>query len=343
MSSAPAARGAPAGARSRLERVPTFKPAYLIHGDEHGRISERRARLRAIAEAESGSGGVEVFEGDAATPEAVGLALRSMTFAIGRRFLIVDGVERWKDADVEAALAPALADIAPDTTVAFFAREEGRTKVSAELAAAVNKAGGDVVAETALKPRELPRWVVAEGERLGIKLEGAAAKALVAQVGDRQQRLLRELEKLALEHGEGATIGVEEVEGGAALSAERQVWGLVDALVGRDRAHATRAFLELRAQGETLPRLIPLMARRIRDVLAIAARLEAGESPAQVKGSLKMSPWAADRRIKEARATDVEALQRALEELAELELASRGNSELAEDTAALRAIDVMVG
>jgi DNA polymerase-3 subunit delta len=343
MSSAPAARGAPAGARSRLERVPTFKPAYLIHGDEHGRISERRARLRAIAEAESGSGGVEVFEGDAATPEAVGLALRSMTFAMGRRFLIVDGVERWKDADVEAALAPALADIAPDTTVAFFAREEGRTKVSAELAAAVNKAGGDVVAETALKPRELPRWVVAEGERLGIKLEGAAAKALVAQVGDRQQRLLRELEKLALEHGEGATIGVEEVEGGAALSAERQVWGLVDALVGRDRAHATRAFLELRAQGETLPRLIPLMARRIRDVLAIAARLEAGESPAQVKGSLKMSPWAADRRIKEARATDVEALQRALEELAELELASRGNSELAEDTAALRAIDVMVG
>ena len=75
------------------------------------------------------------------------------------------------------------------------------------------------------------------------------------------------------------------------------------------------------------------MARRIRDVLAIAVRLEAGESPAQVKSSLKMSPWVADRRIKEARATDVESLQRALEELAELELASRGNTELAEDTA----------
>ena len=70
-------------------------------------------------------------------------------------------------------------------------------------------------------------------------------------------------------------------------------------------------------------------------------RLEAGESPAQVKSSLKMSPWLADRRIKEARATDVEALQRALEELADLELASRGDSELAEDTAALRAIDAI--
>ena len=29
--------------------VPSFKPAYLIHGDDHGRIAERRARLRAMA------------------------------------------------------------------------------------------------------------------------------------------------------------------------------------------------------------------------------------------------------------------------------------------------------
>ena len=50
---------------------PAFKPAYLIHGDDHGRIAERRARLRAMAEAESGPSGVELFEGDACTPDAV--------------------------------------------------------------------------------------------------------------------------------------------------------------------------------------------------------------------------------------------------------------------------------
>src|SRR3954467_9613223 len=96
----------PPGAQSRLEAVATFKPAYLIHGDDHGRIGERRARLRAIAEAESSTGGVELFEGDASTPETVALALRAMTFAIGRRFLIVDGVERWKEADVERRPPP---------------------------------------------------------------------------------------------------------------------------------------------------------------------------------------------------------------------------------------------
>jgi DNA polymerase III subunit delta len=318
--------------------VATFKPAYLIHGDDHGRIGERRARLRTIAEAESGSGGVEVFEGDASTPEAVALALNAMTFAMGRRFLIVDGVERWKDADAEATLVPVLGDMPAETTVAFFAREDGRAKAPAKLAAAVKKAGGDVVAESMLKARELPKWVVGEAAKLGITLEGAAAQALVRQVGERQQRLLRELEKLALEHGQGARIGVEEVEQAVASSAERQVWGLVDALVARDGPGATRAFLELRGQGETLPRLVPLMARRVRDVLAIATRLEAGESPAQIKDSLRMNAWMADRRIKEARGTDGAALRRALEALAELEVASRGMSELGDDTEALRAI-----
>ena len=67
----------------RLGYVPSFKAAYLIHGDDHGRIAERRANLRTMAEAESGAQGLELFEGDAATPEAVAAALNAMTFALG--------------------------------------------------------------------------------------------------------------------------------------------------------------------------------------------------------------------------------------------------------------------
>ena len=313
-----------------------WKPAYLIHGDAHGRIAERRARLRAMAEVESGVEAVEVLEGDAATPEAVGAALNAMTFAVGRRFVIVDGVERWKDADVETHLAPALKDVPPDTTVAFFAREDGRAKAPANLVALVKKAG-DVAVEATPKARGLPQWAIGEAQRLGVTLERPAAQALVTSVGERQQRLLRELEKLAIEYGPGATLGTEEVQG-AAHSAERQVWGLVDALVARNGAAATQAFLELRAQGESIPRLVPLMARRVRDVLAIATRLDAGESPAQIKGTIRGNPWATDRRRKEARATDADSLRRALEALADLEVATRGGSELDDDTAALRAI-----
>lgn len=318
--------------------MPEFKPAYLIHGDDHGRISERRAALRSLAESQSGSNGVEMFEGDTSAPDVVAGALAAMTFAIGRRFLIVDGAERWKDADIQTHLLSALAGIAEETTIAFFAREEGRFKVSPELVKAVEKAGGSVAAERMMKAKELPKWLQGEASKLAITLDRPAAQALVAHVGERQQRLLRELEKLALEYGEGARIGAEEVEQAASHSAEHQVWGLVDTLVAGDGAAATRAYLELAAQGESVTRLVGLLARRVREVLAIAQRLEAGENPQQIKAGMRGSPWALDRRIAEARRSDADRLSRALEALCDLELATHGASELSDPTEMISAI-----
>jgi DNA polymerase-3 subunit delta len=320
--------------------VPAFKAAYLIHGDDHGRLAERRARLRAMAEEASGAGGVEVLEGDACTPDAVAAALAAMTFALGRRFVIADGVERWKEGDV-ALVARAMEDADPDAlTVAFFAREEARRKAPAALRTAVEAAGGVIAEESAVRPRELPRWLVARAGELGVELDTAGARALVAQVGDRQQRLLRELEKLALEHGEGARLGAEEVQGSSASSAERRLWTLADALVAGDERTATRALVDLRAQGERLPGLLFGMVRRLRDALAVAEALAAGQPAAQVRRTLRMPSFAADRLIADAAKRDVDALRRALELMADLELESRGGGggALEEDTLVVRAV-----
>ena len=320
--------------------MPSFKAAYLIHGDDHGRIAERRARLRAMAEAESGQNGVELFEQDACTPEAIANALVAMTFALGRRFVIADGVERWKDAAVEP-VAEALAHMDPDTlTVAFFAREDGRAKAPDALHKAVKAAGGVIAAEMALRARDLPRWLVKQAADLGVELDQQAARALVAQVGERQQRLLRELEKLALEYGQGAQLGIEEIQASCASSAERRLWTLADALVAGDEKTATRALLELRQQGERLPGLLFGMVRRVRDALAIAEQLAEGRPAAQIKRTLRMPSFAADRLIADVSKRDADAYRRALELLADLELESRGGGEaaLGEDTAAVRAV-----
>jgi DNA polymerase-3 subunit delta len=300
-----------------------FKPAYLIHGDDHGRIAERRSRLRALAEAQSGSSGVEVLEGDACTPEAVASALSAMTFAMGRRAL--EGI------DAEAL------------TVTFFAREEGRAKAPAALVKAVEAAGGVVAAEMAVKPRDLPRWVVDHGAELDLRIDVTAARALIARVGDRQQRLVRELEKIALELGPGAAPSAEDVDELCAGSSERKGWTLADAIVAGDRAGAMRALVELRGQGERVTGLLFTIVRRVREAHEVAVALAAGESPAQVKGRLRMPPFAADRLIADVRRRDAETYRRALELLADLELETRGGTgaALSEDTAAVRVITEM--
>jgi DNA polymerase-3 subunit delta len=325
--------------------VPSFKSAYLIHGNDHGRIAERRARLRALAESESGAGGLELLEGDAATPDAAAAMLDAMTLAFGRRFIVVDGVERWKDKELDA-LERALAAIASDTTIAFFAREEGRAKAPDRLHAAVRKAKGDIATEDSVKPWELPKWVNARAAELGVALEPEATRALIAHVGERQQRLLRELEKLALGADDpAAELDVSDVEALTASSSERRAWTVADAIVAGDGAAAVRAFLALRQQGERVPGLIYWISQRVRAAHDVAAALEDGEPPAQVKRRLRLPSRAADRLIDDARRVGSDRLRAAIGEIADLELASRGGGRggAGEDTAALLAIGRIAG
>jgi DNA polymerase-3 subunit delta len=325
--------------------VPTFKSAYLIHGDDHGRIAERRARLRALAESLSGAEGLELFEGEDATPDAVAGALDAMTLALGRRFVIVEGAERFKDKEMDA-LEAAITGIAAETTVAFFAREDSRNRAPDRLHAAVKQVKGDINAENSVKPWELPKWTIARASELGIELEPDAARALIGHVGERQQRLLRELEKLALGADElgadedVARVDADDVAELTASSAERRAWTVADALVAGDRAAAVRTYLQLREQGERLPGLLYWISQRVRQANDGAAALDAGEASAQVKRRLRMPSRAADRLIADARRSGVERLRQATCEIADLELASRGGGPRggAEDTAALLAI-----
>lgn len=324
---------------------PTFKSAYLIHGDDHGRIAQRRARLRQLAEQQSGAQGAEVLEGEVATPGAVASSLNAMTFAIGRRFIIVDGVERWKDRDLDGVVA-AMAQMPPDTTISFFAREDARVRAPQRLHEAVLGAGGDIAAEDGVKPWELPKWVIARAGELGLELGPDAARALVANVGERQQRLLRELEKLALdvESTPGSEVAhhidVELVDELTASSAERRAWALADALLAGDAGPATRALLALRAQGERLPGLVYWMSSRLRDAHRAAQALERGASSAQVKGKLRMPSRAADQLIADARRMGSERLRAAICVIADLEVASRGGGSggAGEDARALLAV-----
>jgi DNA polymerase-3 subunit delta len=221
-----------------------------------------------------------------------------------------------------------------------------------------------------VKPWELPKWAREQAARMGLSLDAAAAKALVAQVGERQQRLLRELEKLALEDeasaeeatgAAGATpaggsspraVSVQDVERRAAHSAEWRAYGLADALVGGDGREAALTYLRLRHQGERLSGLSYLMAQRLRDALATALRLRAGESAAEVRRGMRMPPRAAERFIADVSRTDPDRLRQALVVLAALEVDTRGGAVIAsargtlagmsEETLALRAIEAMI-
>ena len=212
-----------------------IKPAYLIAGSDDAKVDATLARLRERVIRESGEGALETFsapEGQG-VPDADGLvaAIPTMSLIAERRYLLADRVERWNQKQV-GVVVEALADLPPETTVVLAAREEPpKVKASKKLAAAVEKAGGDVLSFDAPAARALPKWLGEEARRRGFELEPDAARLLIDRMGNGTVRLANELDRLALWAGDGGTVGVEDLQQMIADTSEAMVWSLSDAIV----------------------------------------------------------------------------------------------------------------
>src|SRR5918911_3627506 len=130
-----------------------LKPAYLVSGEDDAKIDSWRGRVRRRAEEENGPGGLESLDARVSGPDEVAAALATLTFGTGTRYVMVDGVEAWKAAELDP-LERELAAPAPDTVLVLIARG----KAPARLAKAVEKAGGGRRGDGAPKPGGLPRW-----------------------------------------------------------------------------------------------------------------------------------------------------------------------------------------
>jgi DNA polymerase-3 subunit delta len=308
--------------------VAALKPAYLITGDDEPKIDAWRTRVRTRAEEEGGQGALESFDAKTSGPDEIAAALGMLTFGTEARYYLVDNVEAWKAGDLDP-LERALADPAPDTVLVMLARGKPQQR----LVKAVTKADGEVREYTAPKPWQMPKWAAERAEECGLRLDQEAAKALVGVVGTRQQRLQREIEKLAILAHPRTQLTAEQVERLAAGEAPMQVYDLADAVVAGD-VPATMRLAEALCAGEDRPsRLLYPIVRRLRDVHRATELLDSGVPEQKVASAMKMAPWQAKRTLAQAKKANRDSLARAICVFADLEMDLRGAGELDEDTA----------
>jgi DNA polymerase-3 subunit delta len=319
-----------------------MRPLYLIAGTDGAKIDATRARLRARAERDGGPGSLRVFEPDegrgAPDHEELLAAIPAMSLTESRRYLLADGVERWRDKPLDA-VAAALGELPPDLSVVLIARG----KAPAKLAGAVTAAGGEIHEFEAPRPGDMPRTLVGEAKRLGFDLDPAAARVLVDRMGANPQRLQNELERLALWAGEAGHVSAADLDAMIADTSEAAVWALSDALIERDAAAALRIAEKLISQGENVTGLIYGLASRLRKACAAAAMLEEGSPPKQVESSLGMHPYAAKQLVRRLQGVDVGELREATIALADLEVWCRGGADYGDELALTLALRAAAG
>lgn len=309
-----------------------MRSLYLIAGTDGAKIDATRARLRARAEREGGAASLQVFEPSegrgAPDHEALLRAIPAMSLTESSRYLLADGVERWRDRQLDA-VAAALADLPPDLTVVLIAR----AKAPAKLLRAVRAAKGEVHEFEAPRVADMPRVLVAGAKRLGFRLEPAAARLLVERMGANPVRLGHELERLALWAGKGGEVTAADLEAMVVDTSEAAVWALSDALLERDPARALRIAERLISQGENVTGLVYGLASRLRKACAAVAQLEDGVPPRQVESSLGMHPYAAKQLVARLREASLDDLRDATIALADLEVWCRGGADYGDELA----------
>jgi DNA polymerase-3 subunit delta len=303
-----------------------LKPAYLVHGDDDVKLDSWRRRLRARAEGEGQATTLEALSDERLTPDAFAEATGALTLAVGRRYVLADGVERWKDKDLGTAVA-ALKALPPDTVVLLIASGKvvrGNGPAAEPLAKAVRAVGGEVQLCEAPRLAKFPAWIAEQGAELGLTVADDAAQALLERVGPDQRRLVRELEKLACYAPEGGRVDRDTVEALTISDLEARAYELADALIEGDRDRALRLAEELRERGEEVMHILFAILRQLRQARKAAAMLEGGASSQELASALRVPPFIAKQIAARASRADAAQLDRALEDLAELDYAVRG-------------------
>ena len=311
-----------------------LKPVYLLIGSDRPKIARALHRLRVRV----GEDAIEQLSAsEAGGADAVAACNALGMFGGEARLVIVDGVERWKAADVKDVEAY-LAAPAPGTVLALVAADELR-KDSTLLKACV-KAGQ--VLDFSVPKKNLTSWVAEQFKLAGARAETDACAALVHLVGDDVYALANEVDKLAT-WAAGDPIGEREVEQLAAAFAETPTFALTDAWAKRDTARALEASeaifeRDIKPRRDIAPRLAGALGNHIGRVRRCQQLAAEGVRARDAAAKLKMHPFYAEKVFAQAESFSTDELRGAIVRLAELDHALKGGSRLAPDLELQRAL-----
>ncbi len=244
----------------RLERQlasEPLRPVYLIAGGEPLLVQEAADAVRARARDE-GFGEREVFDAEGGFDwDSLTMGLASLSLFSTRRLFDLRLPTGKPGKDGSAAIQAYCADPPPDTVLLITAQDWSKSHAG-KWTEAISSAG-HLVPVWPIKPHELSEWL---GKRLrlrGLTATAAAVAMLAERVEGNLLAAAQEIDKLAL-LSPGAQLDEDAMDRFVADSARFDVFKLVESALAGDATRSARMLHALRAEGEQVPGLLPMLA-----------------------------------------------------------------------------------
>jgi DNA polymerase-3 subunit delta len=244
-----------------------LRPVYLVAGSEPLLVQELADAVRARARAE-GYGEREVFDAgrDFEWSELV-MGFAALSLFSSRRLFDLRLPTGRPDREGSEAIQAYCADPPPDTVLLITAHDWS-SKHPGKWSEAVARAGV-FVPVWPVRPNELPDWLEARLRARGFSADNAALQLLAERVEGNLLAAAQEIDKLVL-LCDDKRITVEVMESRVSDSARYDVFKLVEAALAGKLERTRRMLASLRAEGEQVPGLVPILAMELLKLAALA-------------------------------------------------------------------------
>lgn len=276
-----------------------IRGAYLFEGPEE---NIKAAALTELRKALLPEGMEELNETvlDAPATDALIAAAETLPFMADRRLIIVrehpaltgrgEGDDRLRDY---------LAQVPETAVIVFIVR--GKADARKKLYTAIKK-HGQIVSFNPLTDAELSAWICRAFASQGKTCSPQTASLLAFTVGGGTALLRQEIDKIAALTGERETVTDEDVKQVATRSIECTIFEMVDAVVARKEGQAFGLLRDMLSAGEQRLGILAMLLRQYR-LLQHVKIMQYEKKPVQeIKNRLGISPFAADRCIRQAAA-----------------------------------------
>ncbi|HET6795054.1 MAG TPA: DNA polymerase III subunit delta [Acidimicrobiales bacterium] len=226
-------------------------PAYLVKGDDPTLVAQAlRTVLEEVTSGDPTGLGVEDHTADEPDIGAVVDALMTPPFLVDRRTVVLRDLSGLRSDDVDRLVAYLAA---PGDTTVLVMGSTGR--VPNRLADAVKKVG-HIVDAAVPTGKARSSWLSARLRQAPVHVDGPAAALIGDHLGEDLGRLAGLLDALAASYGEGAHVGVAEVEPFLGEAGATAPWELTDAIDAGDVAGSLGALRRLTGPGGRHPLVV---------------------------------------------------------------------------------------
>lgn len=266
-------------------------PVYVISGDEPLLCQEAADALRNACR-QQGFAERLVFNAEANFDWGNLLQAGASLSLFAEKRLIELRLPSGKPGDKGAAALLEYLGRPPEDTVLLLSlpKLDGSTQKTKWAKALIEGASSQFIQIWPVDAHQLPQWIRQRLAQAGLSASPDAVDMIAARVEGNLLAAAQEVEKLKL-LAEGSQVDAETVQAAVADSARFDVFGLIDAALNGEAAHALRMLEGLRGEGVETPVILWALARELRLLASLAHQHAQGVPLEKAFASARPPVW----------------------------------------------------